>query len=246
MNLTTLKHLIGAILLFAAAPVLAEAEKLGFKGVELGSNLAQIASNPKFDCRVVSTPIADKVCSLRLHEKETIAGAPIDSLFYFYDQTGLTGIVVNLDEKHFQPVVAALTEKFGSPSLKTETVKSLKGAAFENRTYRWSKPEGSLQAAALRRPARQIRDPLHRRQRRPAHPATPRTAGERPAQGFVARCAREKSALPCANAASYFECKLPQPINKCGEFSLTCDLLPGICIGSVTSRSLISVCQRFE
>jgi len=133
-------------LLLAAAPVLAETEKLGFKGVELGSNLAQIASNPKFDCRVVSTPIADKVCSLRLHEKETIAGAPIDSLFYFYDQTGLTGIVVNLEEKHFQPVVAALTEKFGNPSLKTETVKSLKGVAFENRTYRWSKPEGSLQA----------------------------------------------------------------------------------------------------
>ena len=142
----THKLLFAATLLLAAAPVLAEAEKLGFKGVELGSNLAQIASNPKFDCRVVSTPIADKVCSLRLHEKETIAGAPIDSLFYFYDQTGLTGIVVNLDEKHFQPVITALTEKFGSPNLKTETVKSFKGAAFENRTYRWTKLEGSLQA----------------------------------------------------------------------------------------------------
>jgi hypothetical protein len=146
LNLKTRTHLIGAILLFATASVFAEGDKLGFKGVELGSSLAQIASNPKFDCRVVSTPIADKVCSLRLHEKETIAGASIDSLFYFYDQTGLTGIVVNLEEKHFQPVVAALTEKFGSPSLKMETVKSLKGVAFENRTYRWSKPEGSLQA----------------------------------------------------------------------------------------------------
>jgi len=146
LNLKTLNYLIGATLLFATAQAFAEGDKLGFKGVELGSNLAQIASNPKFDCRVVSTPIADKVCSLRVREKETIAGAPIDSLFYFYDQTGLTGIVVNLDEKHFQPVVAALTEKFGSPSLKTETVKSLKGVAFENRTYRWSKPEGSLQA----------------------------------------------------------------------------------------------------
>jgi hypothetical protein len=144
--LKTLKLLIAATLLLAATPVLAEAEKLGFKGVELGSNLTQIASNPKFDCRVVSTPIADKVCSLRPHEKETIAGASIDSLFYFYDQTGLTGIVVNLEEKHFQPVITALTEKFGGPSLKTETVKSFKGAAFENRTYRWTKLEGLLQA----------------------------------------------------------------------------------------------------
>jgi len=39
-----------------------------------------------------------------------------------------------------------MTEKFGSPSLQTETVKSLKGVAYENRTYRWTKPEGSLQA----------------------------------------------------------------------------------------------------
>lgn len=135
-----------ACLLCAAMPTLADAEKLGFKGIELGSSLALVASNPKFVCHLTSTPIADKVCSLRALEKETIAGAPIDSLFYFYDQTSLTGIVVNLGEKHFQPVVAALTEKFGAPSLKTETVKSLKGTAFENRIYRWSQQTGSLQA----------------------------------------------------------------------------------------------------
>lgn len=142
----TPKVLLLAASLLAAASACAEDGKLAFKGVELGSSLAQIASNPKFDCRVVNTPIADKVCSLRPREAETIAGAPIDSLFYFYDQSSLTGIVVNLPEKHFQPVVAALTEKFGTPSLKTETVKSLKGAAFENRSYRWSKSEGSLLA----------------------------------------------------------------------------------------------------
>jgi hypothetical protein len=146
LNSPTLKHLIVAALFFSATTGFAAGEKLSFKGVELGSNLAQIASNPKFDCRVVTTPIADKICSLRPHEKETIAGAPVDSLFYFYDQTGLTGIVVNLEEKHFQPVVAALTDKFGTPSLKTETVKSMKGIAFENRTYQWIKPEGSLKA----------------------------------------------------------------------------------------------------
>jgi hypothetical protein len=133
-------------LLCCAVSASAESGKLGFKGVELGSNLAQIASNPKFDCRVVATPIADKVCSLKPREKETIAGAPVDSLFYFYDQTSLSGIVVNLAEKDFSPVVAALTEKFGNSSLTTETVKSLKGVAYENRSYRWSKPEGSLEA----------------------------------------------------------------------------------------------------
>ena len=144
MNLR--KTFIVAALLSAAMPALAEGEKLSFKGVELGSSLAQIASNPKYDCRVVTTPIADQVCSLRPLEKETIAGAPIDSLFYFYDQAGLTGIVINLDEKHFQPVVAALTDKFGGPSLKTEALKNLKGVTFENRIYQWAKPEGALKA----------------------------------------------------------------------------------------------------
>jgi uncharacterized protein YhbP (UPF0306 family) len=134
------------VLTLALVPALAQAERLGFKGVELGSSLAQIASNPKFVCHLASTPIADKVCSLRAQEKETIAGAPIDSLFYFYDQSSLTGIVVNLPETQFQAVVAALSEKFGTPALKSETVKNLKGVAHENRTYRWVRPEGSLQA----------------------------------------------------------------------------------------------------
>lgn len=139
-------HLIGGVLLALALPVSASPEKLGFKGVDLGSNLSLITSNPKYECHVVSTPIADKVCNLRAKEKETIAGAPVDSVFYFYDQNGLTGIVLNLPESHFQTVVTALSEKYGAAQLKTEVVKSLKGAAFENRTYRWTHPDGSLQA----------------------------------------------------------------------------------------------------
>jgi len=144
LNVQTI--LITVAVLLAAVPALAAGEKLSFKGVELGSSLAQIASNPKFDCRVVTTPIADKVCSLRAREKETIAGAQIDSLFFFYDDSGLTGITINLPEVNFQPVIAALSEKFGTPGLKTEAVKNLKGAAYENRIYRWNRPEGSLQA----------------------------------------------------------------------------------------------------
>lgn len=145
MNQRPFFWLLGGLLSLAALSAPA-AERLGFKGVELGSSLAQIASNPKFACHVITTPIADKVCSLRPQEKETIAGAPIDSIFYFYDQSGLTSIVVNLPEGHFQAVIDALTEKYGMPVLKTEAVKNLKGVAHENRTYRWQRPEGSLQA----------------------------------------------------------------------------------------------------
>ncbi len=138
--------LLAAALLIATTPAFAAAEKLGFKGVDLGSSLGRIASNPKYDCRNVSTPIADMVCSLRPKEKETIAGAPIELLFYFYDQGTLTGIVVSLAEMHFQPVINALSEKYGKPGLKSESVKSLKGDVFEDRIYRWTRPEGSLQA----------------------------------------------------------------------------------------------------
>lgn len=145
LPLSLLARLLGVTLLLTASAAPA-AERLGFKGVELGSSLAQIASNPKFECHLVNTPIADKICSLRAQEKETIAGAPIDSLFYFFDRSELTGIVINLGEAHFQPVVDALSQKFGKPTLKTETVKSLKGAVHENRSYHWQHPEGSMQA----------------------------------------------------------------------------------------------------
>ena len=53
-------------------------------------------------------------------------GAPIDSLFYFYDRSQLTGIVLNLPETRFQAVVAALSDKYGAPGLRTENVKNLK------------------------------------------------------------------------------------------------------------------------
>jgi hypothetical protein len=146
LNPELVYRFIGGALLALALPVSAAPEKLGFKGVDLGSNLSLIASNPKYECHVVSTPIADKVCNLRAKEKETIAGAPVDSLFYFYDQNSLSGIVVNLPESHFQTVVTALSGKYGAAQLKTDVVESLKGVAFENRTYRWMLPDGSLQA----------------------------------------------------------------------------------------------------
>ncbi len=146
MNLPTTTLRFASVLLCLYAIPVQAAEKLGFKGVELGSGLALIASNPKYECHIVSTPIADKVCSLRAQEKETIAGAPIDSIFYFYDQASLTGIVVNLPETHFQPVTVALSEKYGKPASKTESVKNLKGVSHENRIHRWTMPEGSLLA----------------------------------------------------------------------------------------------------
>ncbi len=124
----------------------AAAQGLGFKGLELGSPLALIGGDPRFECRPLNTPIADRVCSLRAGETETIAGAPLDSLFLFYDRRHLTGITLSLPEKHFQTVVDALRGKYGDAALKTEQVRNLNGVAFENRQYHWRLGEYSLRA----------------------------------------------------------------------------------------------------
>lgn len=135
--------LMSAVLCFVAP---ASADGLGFKGLELGSPLARIAGDTRFDCRPLRTPIADRVCSLRHGESETIAGAPLESMFLFYDRQRLTGITLSLPEKHFQNVVEALRGKYGDATPKTEAVRNFKGAAFENRLYHWHQGDFSLRA----------------------------------------------------------------------------------------------------
>lgn len=115
----------------------AQAGDYGFKGINLGSHVSQVATNPKYDCKAVTTPTADRICGLKKDEVETMAGVPVASVFYFYDQTMLTGINIGLEEKHFQAVVTALTGKYGAPALAKAPIKNLKGAAFENLVYTW-------------------------------------------------------------------------------------------------------------
>ena len=134
------------LLLVCATHLAAHADSLGFKGVELGSALSRVASDPRRECHAVNTPIGDTICGLRPNEKETIAGAPVVSLFYFYDVDHLTAIQVTISEKSFGPVVAALTAKYGAGVLNVEKVQNLKGVSFENRTYLWTRPGSSLQA----------------------------------------------------------------------------------------------------
>lgn len=122
------------------------AEPFGFKGVLLGSHIGQIANNPKFTCNPARTPTADRICSLGKDESETIAGGRLDSLFYFYDQSTLTGITLSLDEKHFQAMVKALEGKYGAPERTAEPVKTLSGTASENVIHTWRQPGQSIVA----------------------------------------------------------------------------------------------------
>lgn len=141
---TSMVGLLGLTAMLATGA--ASAESYGFKGIALGSHVSQIANNPKFDCKAVNTPSADRICGLGKDESETIAGVQVDSLFYFYDQASLTGISIGLPEKNFQPVVKALGDKYGAPARSVETIKTLSGQTFENITYRWRQPGQAIEA----------------------------------------------------------------------------------------------------
>lgn len=140
------KLLLPAALASLLASPAALAERYGFKGILLGSHVSLIANNPKYDCRPVKTPTADRVCSLRKDEVETMAGVPVDAIFYFYDQSALTGISIHLPEKHFKEVVSALTSKYGASARIVETVKNFSGESFQNQVHTWRQDGESLVA----------------------------------------------------------------------------------------------------
>jgi len=140
-----LKYLLLLLLGVLAIPVGA-AEPLGFKGATLGSAITHIEQDPRFDCRVVRTPTADQICTLRPKEEETIAGVPVLALYYFYDRARLTGITISLPEPRFEAVARALQGKYGVPRVKVETVKNARGEAFENRTLSWRQGDALLSA----------------------------------------------------------------------------------------------------
>lgn len=145
-KLSSMLTLLSACCAGLAFALPAQAEGYGFKGVTLGSHIGLVANDPKYDCRYVTTPTADRVCGLRKDETETMAGARVDSVFYYYDQSALTGIVIHLPEEQFQSVVAALTTKYGNAARSTETLRNLKGRPFENHIYRWHQPGQSIVA----------------------------------------------------------------------------------------------------
>jgi hypothetical protein len=120
--------------------------KFGFKGLELGSGIAAVAGNPRYACHAGSSPGADTVCGLRAREKETIAGAPVRTLFLFYYGGRLTSIAIHLEERHFAQVSEALHAKYGDTPARTESIRNLNGMAFENRTYTWKAPGETLVA----------------------------------------------------------------------------------------------------
>lgn len=133
------------ILFFSTAS--AQESSFDFKGIALGSAIALTENNPRFECKDSQSPIADRICSLKFGEKETIAGVPIQVLFLGYFGGKLGSINISFLESHFADVVSALSEKYGEGELKTEAVRNKAGVSFENRIYTWRKSNTSLRAS---------------------------------------------------------------------------------------------------
>lgn len=137
----------GLIFCLLLAAVCAQAaEPFGFKGVHLGSSIQLTQGDPRFDCRPLTTPLAEQVCTLRPKEQETLAGARVNALYYFYDRARLTQIVIDLPETRFQAASEALQGKYGLPDVKTAALTNLSGQRFENRILTWRQGDKQLQA----------------------------------------------------------------------------------------------------
>jgi hypothetical protein len=115
--------------------------RLGFKGLQLGD---AYQDDPRFSCHALRGPLGDSVCTLRSHERETIANVPLHSLFRYYGNGRLTGLVLHIDAKDFTSVQAALAQRYGNAPARRETVRNYQGKTFENETYHWQRPDGSL------------------------------------------------------------------------------------------------------
>ncbi len=119
---------------------------LEFKGIALGSAIATIEDTGRFSCRDAGNPIADRICSLKFNERETIAGVPIRVLLLYYYSGKLETISLTFDEKHFSQVAAALVEKYGQGNSRSETLQNRMGATFENRILSWRRGQATLEA----------------------------------------------------------------------------------------------------
>lgn len=132
------------IVAFLSPPAALAEIRLGFKGLTLGEAIAPLLADARIECRPLSTPAADQVCSLRAGSRETIAGAPVHSIFWYARAGRLTRIVINLDARDFERVTQALATRYGAFATQRETVRTLDGKMHENRLLTWRATNGTL------------------------------------------------------------------------------------------------------
>ena len=134
------------LLLLFASPGSAQMSPFEFNGVALGTDLASIERTSRFSCTESRSPVADQLCRLKSGERETIGDAPVKGLFLYFYSGKLEMISLTLEPKHFPDVVGALTKRYGTGSIETETVQNLTGGTFENKIHSWRRNKATLEA----------------------------------------------------------------------------------------------------
>lgn len=133
-----------SIIIFSTA--FAQESTFDFKGIALKSDISIIENDSRFTCKDSDGVFADRSCSLKFNESETIAGVSITFFMLSYYNGKLDSMSMSVLEKHFSGVISALLEKYGVTEPKTEIVRNRMGASFENRIYSWRKKGATLVA----------------------------------------------------------------------------------------------------
>jgi hypothetical protein len=121
-------------------------DALEFKGIAIGSDLRTIEATGRFNCRPSTDPTADRTCTLKYGQQETIAGARVKLLLLRFYSDRLEAIGIFFDPKDFSSVTDALSQKYGAGASTTESIQNRMGATFENRKLTWRKGNAFVRA----------------------------------------------------------------------------------------------------
>lgn len=122
-------------------------EAVGFKGINLGSDISEMGKDSRYECHPdPNNAWHDSACRLNSKEKETIAGSPISSPTLDYFANKLWQISIRFDSDDFQTVIDSLKTKYGKGKITKEKVQNKLGATFVNEIVTWKKGTSNIVA----------------------------------------------------------------------------------------------------
>ncbi len=84
--------------------------------------------------------------SYRDSYKDTIAGAPIESIHFFFLDGRLARLSISFASGSAEAIAEALREKFGAFVVRSESIQTRAGVTYENLIWEWRRPDGRLKA----------------------------------------------------------------------------------------------------
>jgi len=91
-----------------------ENDAVGFKGINLGSDISEVQKDTRYECSKNDTYQGDDKCLLKKNEQETIAGTPTETVKLYYYSGKLWLIAIGFKSGAYESVKKAITEKYGN------------------------------------------------------------------------------------------------------------------------------------